>query len=158
MYDPWGIGEAVQHGMRMFSHAKRATGRSTVLVNSVQNNDTIVFAQRAEADRIRRLLAEQGKNEVYTIVLDPHIGMGASLARIAEQYNVRGTLHFDHSWFEALYLYEIQGVMSIMDRFNKDMHTRRADVLEDEKRFRNPTRRWDGESAAEAIGGGQWET
>jgi len=136
MYDPWGIGEALQHGMRMFSHGKRATGRSTLLINSVQNMDTIVFAQRAEAQRIDRLLKQSGKDNVYLITHDPHGGLGRAFDYITERYNGRGVLHFDHSWFEAIHLYELRGTMSAMDRFHQDMEQRRKRAAEDEERYR----------------------
>ena len=157
MFDPWGVGEAMQHGMRMFSHAKRATGRSTMLIQMVQNHDTVVFAQRAEADRMRRLFAEAGKREVYTIVKDPNQGLGDAYDYIAANYNRRGTLHYDHSWFEAIYFYEIRRIMDSMEHFNAHMVERRQQAVEDEKRHRAPQPRWDGTNAADAAGGGSWD-
>lgn len=121
MYDPWGVGEALQMSMRMFSHGKRATGRSTLLLNSVQNNDTVVFAQRMEAQRMERLFTEQGKTGIKLIVHDPSHGVGSALSTIERQYDRRGVLHFDHSWFEAVYLYEVRDIMNALHHFNDDM-------------------------------------
>jgi len=35
MYDPWGVGEALQMSMRMYTHSKKGTGRSTLNLRSL---------------------------------------------------------------------------------------------------------------------------
>jgi len=140
MYDPWGVGEAIQHGMRMYSHGKRATGRSTLLLNSVKDGDTIVFAFRAEAQRMRRLLLEAEKSAVNIIVHDPNQGLHYAADFILERYNRKGQIYFDHTWFEALYLYEMQSLMHGMDRFKSrldEMHVQ-ADLASRSSLLRSP--------------------
>lgn len=156
MYDPWGVGEAVQHGMRMFSHGKRATGRSTMLLNSVKDRDTVVFAQRMEAQRMERLFMQVGK-KVKTIVKDPSQGIGEALSYLNANYDRRGDLHFDHSWFEAIYLYEMRGVMHTMSHFYNAMADQRGKAKEDEDRHRTyrpfPS---DYRDTVNAVAGGDW--
>lgn len=121
MYDPWGVGEALRLGMRMYSHTKRGTGRTNLLVSAVQNDDTIVFAQRIEEGEMIRRLQEAGKPDVRTITVDPVVGLGAALADISKRYNRRGQLFFDHGWMEACHYYQIERTMHDLGRFMDDM-------------------------------------
>lgn len=126
MYDPWGIGEAVAMSLRGFSHGKRATGRSTLLAQAVQNGDTVVFAQRVEAQRMERIFKQAGKDRVRIVVKDPSQGIGEAFSFIESKYDRRGFLHFDHSWFEALYYYEIRGIMTDVGAFYTTMDNQRS--------------------------------
>lgn len=124
MYDPWGVGEALRSSMRMFSHTKRATGRSTMLANAVNEGDTVVFAQRAEAQRMEREFRKAGKHNIKVLTKEP-VNVRECLYRLAEIYDYQGQLWFDHGWFEAAYFYNIENVMYTMGQFIDDMEERR---------------------------------
>lgn len=135
MYDPWGVGEALRSNMRMYSHSKRATGRSDMLMRAVQDGDTVVVAHRQEAGRLEHELRRMGK-DVRIMHLDPHEGLGPALTRISERYDRRGFLYFDHTWFEAMYLYEIERTMKTMNVFRTEMDLQRVQKGEGEARSR----------------------
>jgi len=125
MYDPWGVGEALQMSMRMYTHSKRATGRSSLLFEALKDGDTVVVCTRQHGDQIKR---ECKKREIEVTILsqEPNRGIGHALSEISRRYNMLGNLYFDHTWFEALHLYQIQDTMSLMGSFMGDMQERRA--------------------------------
>jgi len=128
MYDPWGVGEALQMSMRMYTHSKRATGRSTLLFEALKNGDSVVVCTRQHGDQIAQ---ECKKRDIDVTILsqEPNRGIGHALSEISRRYNMRGNLYFDHTWFEALHLYQIQDTMSLMGSFMDDMEQRRAELM-----------------------------
>ena len=126
MYDPWGVGEALQMSMRMYTHSKKGTGRSTLLFNSLRDNDTVVVCTRQHANQIE-LECKKRSVDVTILSQEPNRGIRHALSEVSRRYNMLGNLYFDHTWFEALYLYQIQDTMSIMGQFMADMNKRKEE-------------------------------
>ena len=53
--DHFGIGAAMRGMALTYIQSARRTGRTTSVVESVKDGDRIVFADRREAERVRRL-------------------------------------------------------------------------------------------------------
>lgn len=96
--DHFGIGAAMQGAARIYIQSARRTGRTTSLIESVKNGDRICFADKREAERVRRLCLARSVN-VECITVDPE-----QADRILERGPTQGRTLFDHSWVEEYYL------------------------------------------------------
>ena len=63
MTDPFGQFEAVQHGWRMFMHGQRRSGRTTALVNSLEDGDLVVVTDHAHGNHLKRTAYEAGQRD-----------------------------------------------------------------------------------------------
>lgn len=95
--DHFGIGAAMTAMTRIYAQTARRTGRTTSLVESVKDGDRIVFAERMEAVRVKRLRLERGV-EVDCIVVDPK-----NASRLFERAPSEGRTIFDHTLVERFY-------------------------------------------------------
>jgi hypothetical protein len=97
--DHYGIGQAMDGVAKIYFQSSRRTGRTTSLIESVKNGDTVVFTNQCEAKRVKALCKEKGiiintaivnpekPNQVYDVVRDN-----------------KGRTVFDHSWVEQYYM------------------------------------------------------
>lgn len=147
MYDPWGIGEALRMSMRMYSHAKRATGRTTLLLSALRDGDTVVTAMRAEGQRLQQEARDRGI-KIKTISYDPRETLDRQYDQIMFSWDRKGQLYFDHMWFEAFYFYQIEALMGEIEKFTKSLSARAPDPQRDKDEHL--------QRMARAIGG-DWE-
>jgi hypothetical protein len=98
MIDPFGAFEAVQHGWRMFMHAKRATGRTTAMVQSLREGDLVVVTGSAHGNHLKRACKDAGF-EIETYIAPSNHRCHQLLDHLAQKPNKR--VMFDHTWVEC---------------------------------------------------------
>lgn len=113
--DHFGIGAAIQGAARIYIQSARRTGRTTSLVESVQEGDRVFFSDIKEAHRVLRLCKERGVN-IECLVVDPKkpeqaFSFGTS----------QGRTLFDHSWVEQYYLQAIERAQNEIDHFQQQL-------------------------------------
>jgi hypothetical protein len=112
--DHFGIGNAMRGMVQMVIHAGRRTGRTTSLLDSLKNGDRIVFADRAEANRVERLCKER-RLSVECIVILP-----CAAYKIAEREKSIGRTVFDHGWIEQFYDDAIDRAANAIDQMQEE--------------------------------------
>lgn len=98
MIDQFGIGKVLEVAAVTYTQAARRTGRTTQMVAGLKDGDRVLFNNKAEAERVRRLCLGQGL-KVNCIVIDPR-----RLDSLIEKGRCKGDTIFDHSWLEEYYL------------------------------------------------------
>lgn len=126
--DHFGIGAAINGAALTYFQAARRTGRTVSLIESVKNEDRIIFADKKEADRVKRLCNEAGK-QVDCIVIDPS-NQGNSFKYGTSQ----GRTLFDHSWVELFYLLSIERCQRELDYLQKSLSGYGEDHRETKRR------------------------
>ena len=97
--DFFGIGQAIQGAVQIYFRSARATGRTTVLLDSVKEGDRIITSTREEAHRLEHILRDRKLN-VQCLRVDPRYP-----EKVWEQYGrSEGRTIFDHSFIEEHYL------------------------------------------------------
>lgn len=73
--DQFGIGAAVLGAAEVYFMSARRSGRSTFLVNSLNEGDLVVCASRGEAEHLRRLCRDVCKKvDCIYIPIPEHLG------------------------------------------------------------------------------------
>lgn len=123
--DPFGIGAAVMGAARVYFTSARRTGRTTALIESVTSGDRIVFTDRREADRVRRLCLDRGLN-VDCITLEPSHPDPVSALR----KHRHGRTIFDHSWIEQYYEAHLKHGQEYIDYLQRELSEHYAPAVE----------------------------
>jgi len=108
--DIFGIGAAMRGVMGVYFTGARQTGRTTAMIEAVNDGDRIIFADSKEAARVERLLLHRGKS-VTCLTISP---------RDSRFFNIgtgQGRTIFDHSWVEHYYLNAIDTAGKEIDHF-----------------------------------------
>ena len=93
----YGIGAALLAVATVYFRSARRTGRTTTLLNTLQNGDRVVFATAKDKALFMKLA--EGRVIIHPLVIDPR--QLDSLSQFSR--NVTGRTFFDHSWVEAFY-------------------------------------------------------
>ena len=104
MDDQFGIGKVLEVAAMVYTQTARRTGRTTQMIAGLKDGDRVVFNNKAEAERVRRLCLEQGL-KINCLVIDPK-----RLDRLIEKGGYEGDTIFDHSWLEEYYLVQIRDI------------------------------------------------
>ena len=145
-HDPFGIGRALQHGLRMFMHASRRSGRTTDMLNMIREDDVVVTAMRQEAQRLKGLVNRRGFNNVDVICVEP-LGLGRVYERLVSGRPRR--VLFDHLFFETYYSYMMDQAFEDISHF-KDTLDKRYESAQKDGTIK-PEEDW--HYAIDAIGG-----
>ena len=119
--DFYGIGVALRATFSMYLHAARRTGRTTALLDAVQDGDTVVFLTQLEASRVRRLAQERGKNIVALV------GKPLEETELMHRRPHRpGRVWFDHSFVEQHFALSLERAQHRLAALSSDLN-RNAD-------------------------------
>ena len=99
--DHFGIGAEMESMVRVCCQSARRTGRTTAMVESLSSGDRIIFTNKQEADMVRRLARDVGK-EIECVVASP-----SDITRLMDRRLGKGRTIFDHSWVEDYYMHVI---------------------------------------------------
>jgi hypothetical protein len=113
--DHFGIGAALRGSALVYFQSARKTGRTVSLVESVKDEDRIIFTNSREADRVKRLCEEAGKS-VECVVVNPTTPYDAFNLGTAQ-----GRTIFDHTWVEQFYLLSIERCERDIDNLQKNL-------------------------------------
>lgn len=123
--DHFGIGNALMGMAYNFFALSRSTGRSTLLLESVQDGDRIIVAGPNEKQwyehKLRQRQAIKPMNVTVQIVspLDP--------ARLFSISTSTGRTIFDHTWLEHFYMEALRTASQDIDRLQRESSGRVAD-------------------------------
>ena len=106
--DHFGIGAAIKGAVNIYFRSTRRTGKTISMINSLKDGDRVIFANSKEADRVKRLFKEAGK-DVECITVNPR-----ETERLLGRGTIQGRTIFDHTWVEEFYL-------SAIERCEKDI-------------------------------------
>ena len=113
--DHFGIGQAVKGAVKVYFMSARQTGRTSSLVESLKNGDTVVFANTREEKRVRNFCKERDI-KINTIVTSPK-----NPSEVFGKITVgKGRTIFDHSWVEQYYMNAIERAQSEIDHFQRE--------------------------------------
>lgn len=121
--DIFGIGNAIKGVVEIYFRMSRRTGRTTQLMECLQNGDRVVCTNTREANLISILCDQKGLENIRTVVIDPknpwtyftsNMGYPASKSR----------LFFDHVWIEEYHKHCVEiaqnDIQKWSERFSSD--------------------------------------
>ena len=117
--DDYGIGALALGGFRMLMRSLRQTGRTSRLVLSVQDGDVVVFLRKQDADDfLRRMRKQRPDVGVRTLIVD--LADPNDLFLALRPAGPRGRVHLDHSWVEAAYIRQMEGLRAHLSKIQAD--------------------------------------
>ena len=122
--DLFGIGEAMKALVIVYYNTARQTGRTTHMLKYLKDGDRICFADRREADRVRRICKDLSL-DVKCIVINP-----SKLHGLHNLPRSTGRTIFDHSWVERFYIDAISHAGNTMTSFEERFSGRPQDDAE----------------------------
>jgi hypothetical protein len=112
--DQYGIGTAIEGCAVNYFAVSRQTGRTTQMIESLQDGDRVVCLRDKDAAWLRRRLREFEKDiEVVSISTK-------EVHKIFDIAPSKGRTVFDHDWIENYYTEVIQGAQKQIDRFQRE--------------------------------------
>jgi hypothetical protein len=111
--DHFGIGAALLGAARIYSQSARRSGRTTSLLESLNDGDRVCCADRASSDDLRRRIAER-KLKVEVITISP-----SRPDEISQRSTSTGRTLFDHSWVEQYYQLALEHAAASIDHFQR---------------------------------------
>jgi hypothetical protein len=115
--DHFGIGAGVKGAVGIYFAASRRTGRTTSLVESVKDGDCVVFTDSRMGKHFKDLCRDRGVT-VEIVVVDPKRPEGLFEHDGLKGFNGRTIL--DHHWVEEFYRHEIDRLLTLIDRFERE--------------------------------------
>lgn len=113
--DAFGIGAGIKGAVNVYLHGARRTGRTTTLLESLQDGDRVVCLTLEEARRLRTLAHELGKDHCQFLNL--RVNEALELFRLGTP---KGRTIFDHAWVEAYYLAQLEDAAEVIDRVQRE--------------------------------------
>jgi len=104
MRDIFGIGIAIQTCVEIYFTASRRTGRTSLMIDCLQNGDRVIFHDPNERDRVCRLIHERHLN--VDCVCIPVTGDAGH--RVRQLRKSAGKTLFDHTWIEKFHLNDLR--------------------------------------------------
>lgn len=114
--DNYGIGAAIRAASLTYFSTARRMGRTTQMIDSLRDGDVIVFAERREADRVKRLCMDRGLVDVKTVVVDPKHPLDPETG-MHHPTHEGGRRVLDHLWVEQFYLNALSNAEAFLDRY-----------------------------------------
>ena len=95
--DCYGIGIGIYSAARIYINNARGTGRTTQLVDSLNDGDRVIFTNAREAQRVKQMCLKKGV-QITVKVVDPKYISGHVFDAPSD-----GKTIFDHTWVEQYY-------------------------------------------------------
>ncbi|SEG15305.1 hypothetical protein [Marinobacterium lutimaris] len=111
--DLFGIGNALQAMVRIYTQSARRTGRTTLMLDSLKDGDRVVCRSSNEARRLKNLVRERGL-DVGCIVVSPECP-----ERLFDYGTPQGRTVFDHDWVESYYELSLARAVSDIERLHR---------------------------------------
>lgn len=123
MGDIFGIHAAIQGAVETYLRCARGTGRTTNLIEALQNGDCVCFISQAEAEHVKRKCKSRGV-EIETEVVNP-----LTPERIFNREHYQKRYILDHRWVEEYYRNRIKDVSKDIQFFQEEKSSHnQADV------------------------------
>jgi hypothetical protein len=122
--DFFGIGTALQAAARIYFTCARRTGRTTRLVDSLRDDDTVVCVEPNQARLLNQLCREKGvKAHCLSVPVDRLDAFAAS------GYARQGRVVFDHVFVEQFYEHELRCAAAHLAELEKRLSRAQAEPL-----------------------------
>jgi hypothetical protein len=129
MSDPYLQFEALEHGWRMFMHGQRRSGRTTRLIEALQDGDVVLVTDHRYGQHLQHKAKEAGK-DVEICVYPPEPGrMWDNLPNLLSRTGDARVM-FDHTWVECFIADRINNV----GREFEDFTARLTEVRENRRK------------------------
>lgn len=106
--DFFGIGNAVRGALEIYFRSARRSGRTTALIEHLQDGDRVVFLNQKHAEHFQRQARQLGK-EIEIAVCPVN-----DLHRIMDRPGSANRLFLDHSWIEEFYLHKMDQAAELL--------------------------------------------
>lgn len=125
--DVFGIGYAVKGVLEVFFRSSRRSGRTTAIVEMVDDKTVVIFRNGEEARHFQRMYADAYRKEVRIDVVPAR-----EFNRIHELTRRHNgwKIVFDHTWLEDYYLHVLEDAGSVINRIEARPEPPRNDVAE----------------------------
>ncbi len=114
--DAFGIGAAIKGMALIYFQGARQTGRTVAMLESLRDDDRVIFANREECFRVEKL-AKERKLKIECIVCQLH--------RLPDLFSGRptskGRTVFDHGWIEKFYLLRLENCRKEIDHLQREL-------------------------------------
>ncbi len=101
--------------IKQYFDLTRRTGRTTKLLDIVQDDDRVIFVNRTQAMMFENLCKSRGLR-VKCIDISPEIDCLDSIYQYPRLMGLRhGKTYFDHVWIEMHYKYKIKQTAAMID-------------------------------------------
>lgn len=124
--DRFGITAATRGITSVYFQSARRTGRTTLMLKSLQDGDRVVFANPQEAARVRRLCREI-KLAVECVVVAPK-----DIPRLLSRERPLGNTVFDHGWIEQYFRESIEAAGNDLAELTAVLSAPEAPLVEPE--------------------------
>lgn len=112
--DFFGIGQAVKGCVATYFQCARGTGRTNSMIESLKDGDRVIFTNRNEADRVKRMARELGVS-IETMVKNP------AQFTISDIGTSQGKTVFDHSFVEEYHRIGIERSIKDIDQMQEHL-------------------------------------
>jgi len=113
--DAFGIGSAIKGCCEIYFRSARQTGRTSDLIDNLNDGDRIIFVKNEEARRWTRICKDIGK-DIDCIAVNP---TNTDIFNIRK--NTKGTTVFDNAWIEIFYMNETHKSICLLDNLQKEL-------------------------------------
>ena len=115
----------MQVAINAFVNGSRRSGKTTRLLQSLKNDDVVIFPTITSARYAMNLYQEMygGKGyRVRFIAINPNLQpLADNIPQLQDSVAQGGTIHFDHTWYESFYYRsvelataELDGLLSVL--------------------------------------------
>jgi len=112
--DHFGIGAAVEGSAQIYFRSARQTGRTTQLIQSLQDGDRVVVHSHKQAQWLTRRAKELGKDiDVIACPIERP-------EKVFEQSTSKGRTIFDHDWVEQYYMRSIKIAQEQLNYYERE--------------------------------------
>lgn len=125
--DEYGFFSATVIGLNMFDGLSRASGRTTRLVERVEDGDQIVCPTTGIANHVSRMLHDAGKKKVRVFSVPVS---SVPMSRVGTSPN--GRTFFDHTWVSDFLLCRLNEAKADLNVFSREMSKSWPDVPQEE--------------------------
>lgn len=111
--DMFSIGSSISDAVRTYFRNSRGTGRTTMLLDTVEEGDMVVFDTGAELAHFNRLCKERNIDVLGVVVPCTKVELLRNHPRPV------GRIIFDHSWVERYYLLQIEACGRVIENLKE---------------------------------------
>lgn len=112
--DIYGIGTAIESAVEIVRVCARAAGRTTLLLDLLQDGDCVVFGEQENGRQFHHACMHRGLKNIRIVISDPR-----EYYRVHEKLRMeKGRVFFDHVWIEKYYAHAFAEAKYYLDKLH----------------------------------------